>query len=271
MGLFDLFGGGKDTVTTQNVNEPPAFQLPYLQSGFQQAAQLHEQPGPFLPPWAQVVPFSPTSLSAMGMRTDRALAGSPLLKAGQQQLQDTISGTAGNQYLGGLMDMISKRVGGAVNSRFHGSRGADSARDQMMAREISDAALPFLYNASEAERGRQVGAIPLSVSMSEADYGDINQLQGVGAADELKAQQFLDDASQKYGYYQQLPYQKLRDYMSVVGGNMWGGSQTSQQPVFSNPAASGLGGALSGAQLAKMLGYGGTGGAIAGGLLGLFA
>jgi hypothetical protein len=206
----------------------------------------------------------------MGQRTNRALAGSPLLRAGQQQLQDTISGSAGNQYLDSLMSSISKRVGGAVNSRFHASNGADSARDQMMAREISDAALPFLYNAAEAERGRQVGSIPLSVGMSEADYGDINQLQGVGALDETKAQQYLDDASQKYSYYQNLPYQKLAQYMQTVGSPM-GSNQTTTQPVFSNPAASGLGGAISGAQLAKMLGFSTGPGAVAGGLLGLFA
>lgn len=270
MGLFDsLFGGGKETVVTQNVNEPPAFQLPYLQSGFQQAARLHEQPGPFLPPWSQVSPFSPASQAAMGMRTNRALAGSPVLRAGQQQLTDTLSGSAGNRYLDDLMSSISKRVGGAVNSRFHASRGADSARDQTMAREISDAALPFLYNAAEAERGRQVGAIPLSPGLAEADYQDVNQLAGVGALDEAKNQALIDDASNQFGYYQNLPYQKLQQYMQMVNGG-YGSQSTSTQPVFSNPAASGLGGALSGAQLAKMLGYSTGGGALAGGLLGLF-
>ena len=97
---------------------------------------------------------------------------------------------------------------------------------------------------------------------------DLQQLAAVGAAREGQSQAELQDQVNRFNFEQNIDQQKLRDYMALVGGGTVGSSNV--QPVFRNPAASALGGALGGAQLASSLGgFNPMYGAIGGGLLGL--
>jgi hypothetical protein len=77
----------------------------------------------------------------------------------------------------------------------------------------------------------------------------------------------LQDNLARYNYEQNIDDQKLRNYMALISGGTVGSNTI--QPVFRNQGTSALGGALGGAQLAKLAGFSPMGGAIGGGLLGL--
>src|SRR3546814_176476 len=86
------FGGGDDTQTVSNA--PWAPQQPYLQYGLSEAQRLYQQsPG--------AVPFSPQTEAALQSIEQRAIRGSEIGAAGEQQVMNTINGSflnAGNPY-----------------------------------------------------------------------------------------------------------------------------------------------------------------------------
>ena len=51
----------------------------------------------------------------------------------------------------------------------------------------------------------------------------------------------MDDAVNRWSYNQDLPYNKLAQYVGLIGGN-WGGQTTSQQPYTKPGMLSTLGG-----------------------------
>lgn len=96
---------------------------------------------------------------------------------------------------------------------------------------------------------------------------DLQQLAQVGSAREQQAQSELADSVNRFNFEQNVDAQKLNNYLALVGGGTVGSQRS--QPVFRNPLASGLGGALGGARLGSALGFNPMLGAIGGGLLGL--
>ena len=68
-------GGGSRATTTETTREPWSGQKPFLTQGFEEAQSLLEGPKPSFFPGSTVVPFSPESQLAMGMRTSNALGG----------------------------------------------------------------------------------------------------------------------------------------------------------------------------------------------------
>jgi hypothetical protein len=109
-----------------------------------------------------------------------------------------------------------------------------------------------------------------SGAMAQQDYGDLNKLMAVGGAREGLEQAQLGDRISRYNFEQNLPWDQLARYSGLVSGG-YGSEQSTGTPMYSNPGANFLGGALGGAQLGTMVGgSGGAGwGAAAGGLLGL--
>ena len=70
---------------------------PYLQYGLQQAQRLYQTGGPQYYPYETFVRPTTTTQTGLQALEARAMGGSPLTQAAQQQLQ----GTIGGQYLGG--------------------------------------------------------------------------------------------------------------------------------------------------------------------------
>lgn len=92
-------GGGSAPPPTQTVTsttvqkaDPWSGQQPYLTFGFQEAQNLYNQPGPsFYPGYTYATP-SPQTQAAMGLMEQRALSGSPITAAGQQEYLNTLMG-----------------------------------------------------------------------------------------------------------------------------------------------------------------------------------
>ena len=118
-----------------------------------------------------------------------------------------------------------------------------------------------------ARMARQLEGTKLAPQFAELDYRDAQRLAQVGSARESDAMAQLQDNLARYNYEQNIDDQKLRNYMALISGGTVGSNTI--QPVFRNQGVSALGGALGGAQLAKLAGFSPMGGAIGGGLLGL--
>lgn len=239
-------GGGAQTVNTQ-VN-PPAYAMPFLQFGLSQAKQQFDSDLPGYYPGSTVVGFSPESEMALTGIRDRALDPNSLTAQTQGVVQQNLMGT------NPLAMAAFRPVIDSVQSQFAKSgRYGSGANQQALASALAPAAL----QAQQAA----IAQAPQIQNM------DLQQLAAVGAAREGQAEAELADDVARFNFEQNIDAQKLRDYMALVGGGTIGSQNI--QPVFRNPAASALGGALGGYQLGSSLGFNPMYGAIGGGLLGL--
>jgi len=108
-------------------------------------------------------------------------------------------------------------------------------------------------SAHDAERERMLKAAGGTAPLAAADYYDLEKLGGVGAAHEGHAANTLQDQINRYMHAQQAPRDALKEYMASIGGGSYGGTQTAQQPLYSNPWATGLGAVGQAASIAGTL------------------
>lgn len=274
-------GGGGGTTTTTKQELDPAVR-PYVEYGLGEAKRLYETGAPqYYSGQTYVSPSSQTQ-TALQMAEQRAMAGSPLTQAAQQQTLANIQG----QYLGGnpfFQGAFNPAAQAAQNAYFDATRQIGSqaaskgrygsgAQQQLQdraagtfAQALTNTAGNLAYQNYDAERARQMAAVGAAPAMSEAGYADINKLMTIGQAQEGYQEMALQDAINRFNFQQNLPQAQLQQFLSAAYGSPQGGIST--QPVYSNRLGSALG--------AGALGYGMTGspygaaaGAALGGLLG---
>ena len=106
-----------------------------------------------------------------------------------------------------------------------------------------------------AERARQNQMIGMAPQLAAADYADPMRLAAIGATQGAQAQRELADKVGRFDFYQQRPRNMLDAYVGQIRGMPITGSQSQvAQPYYTNPTASAMGGAMSGAQFANMVG-----------------
>ena len=126
--LVQCLGGGgsspapapAQTTTTVEKQDPWEGQQPFLKKGFSEAERIYDDLKPEYFPNSTLADISPETNVALDLRTQRALAGSPVMNAAQQQLTDTLGGSylSGNPYIDATYDRASGKVKEAVNSQF---------------------------------------------------------------------------------------------------------------------------------------------------------
>lgn len=239
-------GGGQQTVNT--TVQPPAYAMPYLEFGLEQAKDQFQADMPNYYPESTVVGFSPDSELALTGIRDRALDPNSLTAQTQNVVEQNLMGT------NPLMSAAFAPVVNQVQSQFaKAGRYGSGANQQALASALAPAALQA-----------QQAAIAQAPAIQNAD---LKQLAAVGDARESMAQAELADQVARFNFEQNRDQQKLKDYMALVGGGTIGSNTI--QPVFRDRTSSALGGALGGAQLGAMAGFNPALGAIGGGLLGL--
>jgi len=245
-------GGSQRTITTTSA--APAYAQPQLEFAVQEARRLYESPTPQYFPRSTVVGFSPETETALSGIRQQAVTGSPFVQATQDVVMQNLMGT------NPLQSAAFAPVVEQVQSEFSkGGRYGSGYNQAAVARALAPAALQA-----------QQAAIQQAPMARELGFADMQTLATVGAAREAQAQAELEADMQRFQYEQLLPQQKLADFLTAVRGGSVGDQQ--MRPVFRNPAAGFLGGAMSGAQLGQMIpGIGPAAGAIGGGLLGGFA
>jgi hypothetical protein len=265
-GLFG--GGGSEQTGTQTVtNSIDPMLRPYVKFGLSEARRLYENPTPYAPFQTYVDP-SQSTLSALGSIEQRAMAGSPLTRAAQGQLQSTISGDylSGNPFFQGafqgatrdisnqfgqnIMDIRSKlssagRYGSGAQTNLEG-RAADD-----LANRLSDIGGKLAYQNYSDERARQQAATMAAPEMAAADYNDMSKLLSAGLAREGYTQAQIADQLARYQYA--MPESRLSTFLTGVYGAPSG--SVSERPIYENPSQQGIGNLLSLGGVAGMLGW----------------
>lgn len=236
---------GQQTVNTQV--EPPAYAKPFLEYGLSEAKQRYETGEPEFYPFPTTVGFSPESEMALDMVRDRALDPNSLTAQAQGVVQQNLMGT------NPLMSMAFQPVIDTIESRFSKYGRLGSGANQSA---LASGLAPIAYKA-------QQDALRMAPNIQNLDA---QQLAKVGGAREADAMAQLQSDIDRFNFEQNIDDQRLANYLSLVGGGTVGSNTA--QPVFRNRGLSALGGALGGAQLANLAGFGGGTGALLGGLLG---
>jgi hypothetical protein len=165
-----------------------------------------------------------------------------LVGQSQRELGNTISGRYldinNNPAAQEALDAARRNV----SSQFSGDNYGGSAHQEWLGRASAGAVSPILMQ----ERQNQLNSLQLAPGLQQAN---LSQLAGAGAAQEGRGQAEIAAAQQQ----QQAPWQNLYNYQQALSSGQPYGQQTGaqQNPYFTNPLASGLGGGLAGAGIAS--------------------
>lgn len=270
-------GGGKQPSSTTTTTTPWVGQQPYLTRGFEEAQRLYDQGGPAYYSGQTLAPVDPATTQALEMTQNRALRGSPLAR----QSQDTIMATARGDFLGGnpYLDTVIGNTANDIGKYYRenvvpgidseasmlGRYGSDNFAkirtdaDIGLGKTIADTSSSMRSQNYQTERQNQLMAAQLAPQMVGMDYNDAGRLAAVGSAREGIAQDQISADIDRYNYDQQLPYNNLLNYLSMIQGQ-YGGSATATGSASrrSNPLLGALGGAGTAAGLASSAGLFGS-------------
>jgi len=256
---------GNTTTTTKS--DPWEGQQPFLKTGFESIKNTYVDPasgnvsGANLPeyyPGQTIANDSPETQAALQARTGRALYGSPLTTAAQNQLTGTLNGDYlnSNPYIDATFNKAADNVvnkyneitNPGIDSQFskagrYGSGAYAQARnqsDRTASQEIGNLATDIYGQNYAKERQNQIQGQLYAPDLANQDYYDINQLSSVGDYKTNLAQQQIDSDRTKYDYNQNKDQAALQQYMDLIQGN-YGGTQTQSNPYYRNSAGSTIG------------------------------
>ena len=235
-------GGGSPQQSTTSTGIDPSVK-PYVTWGLQQAKNLYSQPGPAYYPGQTWVDPSQQTTSALSSAEQIARGGNPLVSGALQQQQDVISG----QYLGAnpyletalkpgqqaATQAYNQAIGGTRSQAASAGRYGSGAQNQLeslsqqnLANALTNQAGQAAYQNYAAERGMQNQAAQYAPQLSQARYQDTSQLLNLGQIGEGYKEKALQGDIAKYNYEQNLPYQQLQNYASLIQGTPMGQTST---------------------------------------------
>jgi hypothetical protein len=233
-------GGGQQTSTTTTSIDPRI--APYVTYGLEEAKRLYEGGSPQYYQGQTYISPSQATQQSLQMAQERALGGSPLVKAAQQETLDTIAGRGVNPFLAGALEGVNRQAGQDYTKNIQALQSAASSAGRygsaaqgqqeglaqdIFARNLAEAGNRMAYQSAEAERARQVAASQYAPQMANADYMDINQLLRVGQAGEGYDQARLQADINRFNYEQNLPQMKLSQFANLFS-SVPQGTETTQ-------------------------------------------
>ena len=234
-------GGGQQQQSTTGID--PILK-PYVSYGLEEAKNLYQGASPQYYPGQTYVAPSAQTTQALAAAGNRAMAGSPLLPAAQQQQQAVIGGqylqnnpffnqamagagqAAGQQYF----DAINQAQSGVSTAGRYGSGAQENLFNRAgttLANTLANKAGELSYSNYAAERARQEAAVAGAPALANADYTDINQLLKTGQATEDYANTALQADINRFNYQENLPTAKLNQYAQYLSGTPQGSTTTS--------------------------------------------
>lgn len=243
--------GGGGTTTVQN-NDPWKPAQPYIKGGLSDLSKWYASDyGRQQFPGSTVVPFNPMTEQALGMTASRAMSGSPLIQAAQQQNLATQRGDFlspdSNPWLSGAFDLAAGKVRSSLDSQFNKGGGAagygSSAHQGAMAENMGDLATKMYGGHYGEERNRQTQASMFAPQLAQQDYFDFGQLAGVGNAFEQQAGNYVKEALGRWDWNQQEPFNRVKNYFGVLNPTAQPYAQQTQKESGggSNPLSTILG------------------------------
>lgn len=276
--------GGAKNQTSTTTTEPPKYLQPFLQQGMQGAQGIYNQGAQQYYPGQTVVGFSPETEQALGMQTQRAQSGSPLMGAANNYATGILNGGpaatfggASNPALDAMFNKAASSTQGRLQSEFAGGGRNLDAAQPARAEELGNLATGIYGGAYESERDRQAaeqgqnraqqfGVLGLAPGMAQSDYNDADRLAQVGQTREDLTGRQMQDSASRFDFNQNAPGAALDQYLGRLQGYP-GGVGSSTTPIYRNQMAGALGGAGMGQQIGS--GFGGNGGAWGAGIGGL--
>lgn len=242
-------GGSSGATTTSTIQraDPWSGQQPYLSDVFREAQRLYfganpqylngapipdPNAAPQYYPGSTVVPTAAESEQALALQAQRALGGSPLLSAAEDETAKTLSGSylsAGNPYFTGVVQSIDDALRPQLDARFIGSgRYGSPVHAETTAKALADAVAPFAFQNYADERANMQRAAAAAPGLSQADYADIAALGDVGARREAQSQAELTDQVNRWSFDQNSDAARLAQYLQMIQGNFGGTTATTQ-------------------------------------------
>lgn len=234
-------GGGGGTQESKTTTQIDPNILPYVTYGLEEGKRLYESGTPSFFPGKTYVSPSEATTRALGLAEQRALAGSPLTEAAQQETLATIQGRGINPFLAGAAEALYRPTTMAGQEAIRGlqseasSRGryGSGAMEQLAGKAsyniglgLGDIQRQLMLQSSEAERARQMEATRNAPAMAAQDYADIQRLLTVGGAREQQSMAELQDAINRYNFEQNLPQMKLSQFANLFSSVPQGGVVT---------------------------------------------
>lgn len=260
-------GGGGQPQQVQQVqkSDPWSGQQPFLTYGFEQAKGQFQGDKPTFFPGQTFAPTSPETELGLGMATNRAMQGSPALRAAEGNIAATAGGQflgQGNPYYDAMVNRVQNTVTPMIDAKFsQGGRYGSVGHREALTRGVADATAPLLFNDYGQERQRMMGASGLAPQIAQAGYGDAMALGQVGAQREGIGQQQISEDVARFNYDQNLEANKLARYLQNIQGNYGGESlSTTTYPKQQGPGFFDYLGPLanvgtSGALMGKLFGW----------------
>jgi len=273
-------GGTTTTQTTQNINSGPwSTQAPYLDRLFGSAQSIYNA-NPTLDyyPDSTVSPFTPAQTQGYNQVISTAQQGSPFLPASNQNLTDTLSGKyldpSTNPYLTGTFntaaDAVKRQFQTATaptTDSFFSGNGAYNSSARFNAQNNNNLGLgttldnlaTSIYGGNyQNERQNQIAAQGMVPSLTQNQYTDPTAMINAGGAQQQQQQQQLTDQVNRFNFNQMSPWQTLGLFQGAISGNYGQNGtvqSTQQQPYYSNPLGTAVGGITSLAGTAGNLGW----------------
>jgi hypothetical protein len=234
-------GGGGGSTTTSGIDESIK---PYVTYGLEEARRQYEAPGAqFFPGQTYVSPSEATQV-ALQAAQERAMSGSPIQQAAQQQYLSTVQGQGVNPFLEGALaganrqaqEAYTRGVQGIQSNAASAGRYGSNAMGQQVGqaqdifgRNLAEASGKLAYESAEAERNRQMTAVANAPAFAQSDYQDIQRLLTAGQAGESYDQKALQDAINRYNFQQTAPERKLQQFTNLFTSVPSGGTSTTTQ------------------------------------------
>jgi hypothetical protein len=246
---FTFYGGGGSGGggTSKTTNELDPTVRPFVEYGLQEAKGLYQTDTPTYYPGQTYVGPSSQTTQALGLAGQRALAGSPLLPAAQQQQLGSIQGnylSAGNPYFTQALagptqqatqaynDAIMAAQSGASKAGRYGSGVSADIQNRAantLASTLANKYGDLAFQNYAGERAMQNQAVMNAPTLAQADYADISQLANVGKTTEDYAKTALQADLDRFNFEQNKPYQKLSSYLGAAYGAPMGNVSTTTQ------------------------------------------
>lgn len=265
--------GKSSTQTTTSTTEPPSYIREPLKYGLSEAQRLYDAGSPAFFSGQTYAGFTPQQEQALQLTQDRAMAGSPLVRTAQEQLQRTLSGEFlnANPYLDPMVDAATRgarqsfteTVMPSIQSSLgrSGRYGNNAATQQLytnaqrtLAQQLADTEANIRGQAYGVERQLMNAAIGQAPALAEQDYADLGKLAAVGEQRQAMEQAGINEAMQRYQYENTIDQQMLDQFLARVTGASGAAGNTTTQVApkqGSSPFSQmlGLGATLGGAAL----------------------
>ncbi len=279
-------GGGGGTQVTRY--EPSTIQAPFLSDLYSQAQkQFRAGPQQFFPGRTFAAPSATTLQSEDALRQAAAAQGvfglGSLVPAFQQQLMSPAQRFQDPMLQQSLQAQLRPIEETGARLLQQARRGANEAgqlggdRQAILEAEVirdvtrkqADVASRLYGDVYGDVLRTQAATLGLAPSIMSTFAQPAQTLATVGRAEDVRAQQPITEAMQRFAFEQAAPGQALQQYGNIVAGTILPGTSTTTGPGTQGPGA--LAGAAGGAGLAYALGASNpviAGAAILGGLLG---